>query len=178
MVEQEAWADVVGFEGLYQVSTAGRVKSINRNFVLPCGKRYFRSGKILAFNIKKNGLPYRRVKLCKDGVSSLHLVSRLVLSAFIRSPFQNEQACHNNSDPSDNRLENLRWDTPTGNFSDRHKNGTHPSGSKNGRSILNRSSVNFIRDSKLPHKTLSIHFGVSPKYISNLKSGINWSHSE
>lgn len=175
-VENETWADIPGFNGLYQVSDQGNVRSLDRNFTLPSGKEYFRAGKILAFNVKKHGLPYARVKMSKNGITSLHLVSRLVLSAFIRLPEKGEQACHNNSNPLDNRLENLRWDTPSGNFRDRLNNGTHPNGSKNGRSILSESSARFIKHSKMPNKALSLHFGVSVKYISNIKSNVTWSH--
>jgi len=152
------------------------VRSIDRNLITKTGKNYIRKGKVLAFNINKVGLPYKRVKLSKDGNASLHLVSRLVLTAFVGHPKQKEQACHNNSDPSDNKLENLRWDSAKGNYKDRIENATYPVGTKNPNRKLKEKDVLFIRNSTLSQKKLGELFGVSPKYIYNIRSRRTWHH--
>lgn len=174
--DSEVWLPVVGYEGLYEVSNQGRVRSIDRDFVTKSGKRYRRKGKIISFAVKKNGFPYKRVSLSKQGWQSMHFVSRLVLTAFVGPPKPGEQACHNNSDPSDNRVENLRWDSPKGNYKDRVKNNTHPTGAKNPNKKLAEEDVLFIRSSKLPAKVLGKLFNVSPEYIYNIRSKITWRH--
>ena len=73
---KEKWLPVIGYEGLYEVSDQGRVRSIDRNLITKTGKNYIRKGKVLAFNINKVGLPYKRVKLSKDGNASLHQIGR------------------------------------------------------------------------------------------------------
>lgn len=176
MSREETWNPVLGFEGLYEVSSLGNVRSLDRDFALSSGTRYRRKGKILSFNVKKGLHPYRRVVMSKNGEASLCLVSRLVLSAFDRPPLPGEQACHNNSNPSDNRIENLRWDTPVGNYLDRAANGTHPLGEKNNKARIREVDVKFIRESNLPCKALGLHFGLSPKYVSNIKQNISWKH--
>lgn len=113
------WADVVGYEGLYEVSTSGEVRSLDRLD----SRGHQRRGKLLrAF---PNWKGYLRLHLHKDGVRKEHRIHRLVLEAFVGPcPIGNE-ACHNNSNPADNRLENLRWDTGSANTMDSVRLGTH-----------------------------------------------------
>jgi hypothetical protein len=66
----------------------------------------------------------------------------LVLLAFVGQPLNgNMEACHNNGTRTDNRLENLRWDTPTGNQMDRITHGTDSRGEKHGQAILTDKQV-------------------------------------
>ncbi len=111
----EMWADIQGYEGRYQVSTLGRVKSLAR----------FRRGKagalvplpemIMRLTPKKDTgrtKPYVEVRL-RDGSprdirSKSFLVHRLVAQAFIKPLEPNEQVDHRNGKHADNRVENLR----------------------------------------------------------------------
>lgn len=175
-VTLEEWRDVIGFEGLYEVSSLGQVRSCERDMTLASGRAYRRPGKTLAFNVKKGLLPYRRVKLSKEGRAALLLVSRLVLTAFERAPKSGEQACHCNGNPSDNRLDNLRWDTAAGNHADRQEHGTAPIGNCNGRARLTVEDVRRIRAHKGPLAELAAIYGTSCKYISNIRSKVTWKH--
>ena len=97
----ENWKDIEGYDGLYQVSSNGRVKSLN----------YRKTGKekILKQTICKNG--YSRVLLSKNGIQKLKIVHRLVAEVFIPNPDNKPEIDHINCNRSDNRIENLKWCT-------------------------------------------------------------------
>lgn len=92
----EIWKDIEGYEGKYQVSNYGRVKSLNYN-----------KEKIL--KIGDNSKGYKIVTLCKDGKSKTYFVHRLVAFAFIPNPNNLPQVNHKDEDPSNNCVNNLEW---------------------------------------------------------------------
>lgn len=104
----EVWKDIKGYENLYQVSSKGRVRSLDR-YVNNKGKLDFRKGKILTTSNRKNG--YLSVSLSKDGVITTHSVHRLVATAFIPNPNNSPMINHRDENPSNNRVENLEWCT-------------------------------------------------------------------
>lgn len=92
----EIWKDIAGYEGLYQVSNWGRVKSL-----------WFSKEKILKGG--RNNKGYLSVLLCKDGKIKRHLIHRLVAEAFIPNPLNLSEVNHKSEDKLDNRVENLEW---------------------------------------------------------------------
>lgn len=105
---QEIWADIRGYEGLYQVSNLGRVKSLERVTISKNGKRYTCQELCLRFgNIKG----YKFVVLRKDCKSHQVLVHRLVAQAFIPNPDNLPEVNHKDENPSNNCVENLEWCT-------------------------------------------------------------------
>ena len=102
---EEIWRSVIGYEGLYEVSNTGLIRSLDR-FV---GNRNRIKGKILSINIKKNG--YCSVALFKYGKMKRYLVHRLVAQAFLPNPDNLPMVNHKNEDKSDNRVDNLEWCT-------------------------------------------------------------------
>lgn len=106
---REQWRPVVGYEDTYQVSSTGRVWTNRRTRTLKQQPHI-------------DG--YQQVTLCRRGHEKKHFVHHLVLSAFTRPRPAGMQACHNNGDPTDNRVENLRWDTISANQRDRTRHGT------------------------------------------------------
>jgi hypothetical protein len=115
----ETWRAVVGHEGDYEVSDHGRVRS------LPGHKR---RGQVLRGIAQHHG--HLMVNPRRDGRMRQLFVHRLVLEAFI-GPCPPGMMCrHLNGNPSDNRLENLRWGTPKENAEDSTRHGTHANGNK------------------------------------------------
>ena len=113
----EVWADIVGYEGRYQVSSAGRVKSLARMRRGKAGSEVPVPEIVMTLTPKKesaNGRtkPYVEVRFRNGGLRTERcksfLVHRLVAAAFIKVLEQNEQVDHINGVHSDNRVENLR----------------------------------------------------------------------
>lgn len=95
----EQWRPVKGYEGLYEVSNFGRVKSLGNN--------KSRKEKILKPEKHRNG--YFRVDLYKDGKVKHFYVHRLVAEAFIPNPYGFEQINHKNEDKTNNAVSNIEW---------------------------------------------------------------------
>lgn len=108
MQEQEIWRPVVGYEGWYEVSTLGRVRSLSRTIL--CNNRYeaFYKGKILSPtpNVRWR---YMTLYLCKDGVRKRVRVHRLVAMAFLPNPDNLPEVNHKDANRQNNRLDNLEW---------------------------------------------------------------------
>lgn len=102
------WKDVSGFEGIYQVSNDGQIKSISRNIFN--GKAFYISKeRILLQRYNKKG--YKVVDLSKNNKHSYHLVHRLVAKAFIPNIKNNPQINHKDGDKTNNNFLNLEWCT-------------------------------------------------------------------
>lgn len=103
----ENWLPIKGYEGLYEVSNYGRVRSLNyrKKGVRKVLKCYARLGY------------YIKVSLVKSGVRKYYRVHRLVAQAFLPPPLEGQtQVEHINTDKRDNRVQNLRWVSPKGNM--------------------------------------------------------------
>jgi hypothetical protein len=102
----ETWRDVVGYEGYYQVSNTGKVKSISRN--IWNGKGYIKSsGKLLKQGTNQKGYPI--VYLSKNSKSKTITVHRLVAKAFIENPSDKPQVNHIDGNKKNNNVSNLEW---------------------------------------------------------------------
>lgn len=103
----EQWRPVVGFEGRYEVSDQGRVRSL----------RFRGNGDSRLMSAPKNRAGYRVLTLGVDRRQfRLHV---LVLEAFVGPRPDGAQGCHNDSNKENNSAANLRWDSPAGNIADR-----------------------------------------------------------
>jgi hypothetical protein len=114
--------DIPGYEGYYQVSDDGQVKSIERKAGVRGGGFRTVPERILKQCVSSNG--YRQVNLHADGVMTSLLVHRLVMLAFVGECPLGYEVCHNNGNSADCRLTNLRYDTRRGNAADRRRHGT------------------------------------------------------
>lgn len=106
---EEVWKDIKGYEGLYQVSNLGRIKSLSRYVDVREGVKIHINERVKPHYINKKG--YCQIGLCKDGIRKGFLVHRLVADAFIQNPQNKRTVNHINCDKSDNRIENLEWAT-------------------------------------------------------------------
>jgi hypothetical protein len=108
-LSNEIWKDVVGYEGLYQVSNLGRVKSLRIYIENRGGSFRERGERILKNCSDKDG--YKLVGLSKDKVRMSKRVHRLVAEAFLPNPNNLLTINHKNTVKYDNRVENLEWDS-------------------------------------------------------------------
>lgn len=104
---KEEWKNIPGYEGLYEVSTLGRIRSLDKNIDTYNGGSYVRKGAIKKLRINKSG--YYCVNLCKNGISVSHIAHRLVAKAFIENKNNYPEVNHINENRLDNRVENLEW---------------------------------------------------------------------
>lgn len=170
----EEWRDVPGQEGRYQVSNMGNVRSLPRFTQFKNGRGRTFPGKALRPNRHTSG----HLSVRFDGYKPA-LVHRLVLYAFVGSCPAGMECCHNNGNPADNQLSNLRWDTVKANRQDAIKHGVQVRGSRQGSSKLTEADVYSIkaalRDGK-PQPAIAATYGVTKECISLINTGKNWRH--
>lgn len=126
----ETWKPVVGYEGLYEVSDHGRVRSLTRKIKCKDGRTQTRKGRVLKAN-KANNTDHLFVHLCKDleGKRS-RSVHSLVAEAFLGERPEGLNVCHWDDVPTNNHVSNLRWGTHSDNQQDRIRNGLHHESNK------------------------------------------------
>ena len=90
----EEWRDVSGYEGIYVVSSYGRVKNVIRDRIL---------------SPQSNGVGYLKVELWKDHKGKKHYIHRLVAESFIPNPCGKKEVNHIDSNPANNVVSNLEW---------------------------------------------------------------------
>lgn len=105
---EEIWKDIIGYEGYYQVSSIGRVKSMARERIYKNGYRPLQE-KIL--NPSYNSRRYYTVVLQKNGVKSTKTVHRLVADVFIPNHLNKKTVNHIDGNKSNNNISNLEWST-------------------------------------------------------------------
>ncbi len=126
----EEWRPVPGWEECYEISSRGRVRSIPR-FVQGRWGPLWVPGGILKPQGWGRRREYLAVGLRRGGAKIKKMaIHQLVLIAFVGPRPPGYVACHNNGIHTDNRLENLRWDTESSNVIDSVKHGTHPESRK------------------------------------------------
>lgn len=119
----ERWAAVAGYDGLYEVSNIGGVRSLDRIVALKSGNPSFRKGRRLKPSLSSTGR--YRVTLRRNGSQKQVNVHRLVAIAFCPGRRPGYVVCHINGDPQDNRAENLYWGSMRENAQDMLRHGRH-----------------------------------------------------
>ncbi len=173
----EEWRAVVGIdEGIgefYEVSSLGRIRSLERT--VKCGK----GTRLLPGAMMRPGTSreYPEIKLRSPGRQKTISVHRLVAMAFLgdRSS-EGLEVCHENGNPFDNRVENLRWDTHLANMRDRARHGTVPNGERNGQAKLCAEEVQEIRGAQGTHEAIAERFGICRATVGDIKNGRRWGH--
>lgn len=174
---KEEWRDIFKYEGLYQVSNLGGVKSLNRYVRCKGGKKRLVKGRTLKFHISARG--YKYVVLCKEGRLKTYKVHRLVLMMFDRLSRDDEECNHKDGIRYHNCIENLEWCTHKQNCYHRDNVlGKHSRGEKSGTSKLIESEVSEIRNllgqEKLTQKQIGEKYSISPSVISSIKLNNSW----
>lgn len=121
-MKHEEWRPVPGLEGIYEVSNCGRVKSLSRRD----SRGHLRKEKVLKLDSQDSG--HLVVGLYRPGSTrqKTYPIHRLVLEAFVGSCPEGMEGCHNDGNPTNNHVGNLRWDTRKENQKDKVRHGNHP----------------------------------------------------
>lgn len=160
--------DIPGYDGLYAATKDGKIWSHTT-------KKFLRS--------YVNDSNHLVVRLSKNGVKKTKMSHRLVLEAFVGPCPEGMECCHNDGNPANNKLENLRWDTRSANHQDAVKHGTHSGfrcGTLVGNSVLDETKVQWIRFLHR-HKLFTIRelaelFNVFRTTIDNVVARRTWKH--
>ena len=111
----EIYKAIKEYEGLYEISNLGNVKSLPRSTT--------KGGLLSQENAKSKKAIYKRVSLTKNGVTTRFLVHRLVATTFIPNPLNKPQVNHIDNDTTNNRADNLEWSTGSENMQHSRKQG-------------------------------------------------------
>lgn len=119
---EELWKAVPGWEGFYEASSLGRVRSIDRTVMTRKHGPTFYRGRLLSLKGSKSG--YQIVTFTKPGQKPIcKNIHSVILETFVGPPPEGMECCHGPGGAQDNRLVNLRWDTRKENAADYHRRG-------------------------------------------------------
>lgn len=132
-------------------------------------------GRVLRPRIDSNG--YACVSLWEGGVQLHRRVHQLVAHAFIGPQAPGMEVCHINGHPADNRLENLRYGTPTQNSNDRIIHGTANRGERHGMAKLTKNDVLEIRrliQAGHTHEEIAPRYGITANHVGKIRHRERW----
>lgn len=179
----EEWRDVSGLEGIYKVSSFGRVKAVGRSTI----RHDKRFKKPVIMNLAtfirrqaKDHKGYRRVGLYYNNKVNTHKVHRLVAETFIHNPTNKRTVNHKNGIKHDNRVENLEWATDKEQSMHARDNGlgVYLRGSSHGNSKLNELQVRIIKRmfDDFNQREIAAIFKVKSGTIGNIYRNKTWIH--
>jgi hypothetical protein len=178
----EIWKPVSGWEGYYEVSDLGNVRSLTRTaecFVR--GKLQVRvhKGKPLRAPIGKNGYVMYSFT-APGGIREYHTGHQLVARHFLPSPAPGEEVCHRDGDRTNNRVTNLRYGTRSSNALDRHEHGTmnQANGTSHYFHKLDDDKVRWIRKNQgvMSQRAMAELLGVTHGVIGLVQRREGWKH--
>ena len=173
----EIWKDIPDFEGSYQVSNMGRVRSLDRVVTFKDGGMRKYKGKVLKPSIGNSG--YELVRLCNDGGCNTKTVHRLVLEVFKPHVNINDlQVNHLDGDKLNNHLTNLEWVTARDNILHAYDTGLIDNrGERSPNAKLTNADVLEILqrlDTGELHRDIALDFSVNKSCISKINIGTTW----
>jgi hypothetical protein len=177
--QNEIWKDILGYEGVYQISSKGRVKSLGWNRVRSRGRISHRADILLKQTITHRG--YKRVELNLKGSAKKFVIHRLVAIAFISNPSNKPEVNHIDGNKENNDISNLEWCTSKENKSHAFVNGLSHQvyGEKHVQAKLSLNDVIEIKrkfasgDFKNQTKVSKI-YNVSRATIRSIVNNVNW----
>lgn len=173
----ENWRPVIGYEGIYEVSDQGRVRSLDREVVFKNGRKRSYLGKILQHGYSKG---YPRVNLYKDTQPCCELIHQLVLAAFIGPLPIGQEVRHYDGDRTNCTLGNLLYGTRRDNYFDKYRHGKDVRGERHGLSRLKEHDIRCIRKmcaiGAYSQKQIAEFFDIDPSHVSDIKNRNRWGH--
>jgi len=163
-----SWTVIAGFPD-YDISPAGQVRS-----------RRSGKSKVLAGSVDANGYTAYILRDMSTGKPCRRLAHRLVAAAYLPAPKQDQtDVCHNDGNPSNNAVGNLRWDTHRANQMDMRAHGTMQDGEKCVTAVLTAAQALDIRNTVLREgrgsgRRMCAKYGISPAQVSRIKNGSRW----
>lgn len=176
--EMEIWKDIPGYENIYQCSSKGRVKSLDREIIHNNTFKRFYFGRVLKPGLGKDG--YRLVVLCKNGKRSTNYIHQLVMKTFVGEPRGNEEVIHleHVAINENNSLKNLRYASRSCNFAFKIDDGTATIGEKNPGAKLKEKDVceikSLLKSKRYNQIEISKIYKVDPSAISRISTGKTW----
>lgn len=165
---KEIWKDVPAYEGIYQVSNLGNIRSLKYNNT--------QEVKLLKLKLRYPGYLY--VNLSKNNKQKKYNVHRLVASAFIPNPNDKKEVNHINGKKTDNALINLEWATKKENEYHAMINNLKASHERHGGAKLTKIQVADIREINraglFTRKEIAEEYSVTPEMIGNIVNYKNW----
>lgn len=161
---------------VYEVSSLGRVRSVTRELLGRWGSTRTVPGRLKALAASSNG--YLFFGLSDKSSQKPCYVHKAVLLTFVGDPKPGQEACHNNGDKADNRLENLRWDTRSKNALDKIGHGTMTHGERHGMARLTEDVVRMIRSDPRSSVELGMELGVNHSTVQRVRRRQTWAHVE
>lgn len=173
----EIWQDICGYEGYYQVSNLGRVKSLSRPIKARGNKDRNFVGRVLKEYKTPEG--YLSVNLCVKNKGKTFLIHHLVAKTFIGDRPERLDINHKNGNKTDNRLGNLEYCTRSENILHAIKKGLIAKGEKHSNAKLTALQVSEIRElytkKEFIQRELAKMYGVSQSVISDIINQKMWS---
>lgn len=172
----EIWRDVVGAMGWYEVSDYGSVRSWRKPGQYGKGRRRV-TPLILSPGTDSDGR--LAVVIAYPDKRRSRMIHQLVMESFVGPRPDGLEACHNDGNNTNNKLSNLRYDTPTSNQADRVLHGTSNRGERMARSKLNRAQVDeIIARCAAGEKQNAVAkiYGVDPSHVSRIVNQGVWSY--
>lgn len=170
----ERWLPVVGYEGLYEVSDVGDIRSVDRMKPNRWGGNSQLRGHAMAAVTDSDG--YRVVNLYRAGHRQMLKAHRIVLEAFVGPCPHGLQCLHEDDVRSHNAIGNLSWGTAQKNISARDANGRGPRGERNAKAKLTREAVLAIRSDGRAQVVIAAAHGIDQTTVSNIKVRRTWAH--
>jgi hypothetical protein len=177
-IMQEIWKDVVGYEGIYMVSSFGRMKSNERIVQRKKMGDYLQKESIIEGS-EYHG--YKVTTIAKNKIKKHKFIHVLIAEAFLGPKPEKMEVCHNDGDRKNNAIENLRYGTRSDNVRDSIKHGTHytpfiKKGSERSYAKINEEIAKQIKDSEESSYILAKKLNISRALISNIRRNKAWTH--
>lgn len=173
----EVWCEFPGWEGSYEISSLGRVRSLDRTVVRHGNGRKIEAryrGKLM--KRRRNPAGYPAIRLSLDGSPKDILIHSAVCSAFHGARPDGFEAAHLDGFKENCASSNLAWKRPVDNTADKWAHGTMLCGERHGRSKLSSDQIREIRQATGTQAEIAARYGIAQGHVSRIKNSVKWKH--